>query len=350
MNEIFIESMTVAEKKHGLHIYADHLEKLIHQYFKKTHFVRSYFESPQRVKKVTNLTHLQYDTESFFYVQKGLHLLFKHWQLFLSIKSRSVPAVITLHGLFDDQRVSPLISKTGEFFFVFLLLFFHNTFFITHSPEHLNKLQKKFISHKDHFFYVPHLIYLELVEPISPQRKSHRVKNLTTLGFIGPWKGQLELIHLLYLLSQQRTDFKYLIAGLSVNKTYYDSCKRLVKKYHLQKQVEIINKFITPQEFKKYLSETDIYLDYHTRQAHSGSGTLTHALAGGKTILAYQQKLLLNPENKHMFTASTDAEYIEKLNQLLDSNKNLIVNTKANLKLNKKIAQMHMDIYKKALA
>lgn len=326
---IVIGSVTLRNRHHGLHIYTAQTHKLLADesqfsfnqgYFSQTGTTFS-FPNPDKPIK-PDLLLIQVDSSSLFFAAKGLALLWQHWRLAKFIINFKRPTLMVVHGLFDEPKLPNWLNHLSRIAFFKLLLNSIPVAFTSHSETEIKQLKNLFPDYSDRFHYLPHLIYPELLEAKTlsrPKKLPQTKKLLVTLGFIGPWKGQLELLKILSRLPQLRKKFVYLIAGQVVDENYYRQCREIINKEKLTAHVKIIKRFLSQKEFNFYLSQADIYLDYHTREKHTGSGTLAHALAAGKTILTTSNPYTNNQTiKKSLIVAQDSASYAAQLQKLFE--------------------------------
>lgn len=363
-HKLHIGSVTMSNKKHGLNIYANFLEKLILEKNTKLSFERYYFSEsgtyflPEKLKKnnaiAADLFLIQFDTSSLFFNVSNLKILWRHFCLCRFIAAKKLPTIIVLHGLLDDPKIPNWISRIGSMMFFNFLLKELSILFVSHSQHEVQQLKKLFPEYRNSFYYIPFLIDPNLIERDKSIKSSsnHRGSRLlVTLGFIGPWKGQRELLKIIKQVANMQKNFFYIIAGKSVDKKYYTECIDFINNNHLTNSVKIINKFLSANEFKHYLLNADIYLDYHTRGKHTGSWTIAYAIAAGKKILTTSNYFTKNKSISKSATITQNShDYVEQLISVLDKPMATISPPKKKpVLINNEVTMLYLKIFSKLL-
>jgi len=102
---------------------------------------------------------------------------------------------------------------------------------------------------------------------------------------------------------------------------YRQSLKRLIKKYGLERNVELVNRYLSLSEIVGFLQATDIYVTPFPGLDQITSGTLAYAIGAGKACIAtpylFAQEVLA--DNRGLLVRPGDAKDLaEKINYLLD--------------------------------
>lgn len=324
------------DKKSGIYTYSNNLSDLLgkagkNMIFSEAHFdyqhvgffqsrQRLFFQSIQKLRQY-DVLHFHYDSAGYYRYGGGVRIVFEHVLLCLYIRLINRPVVITLHSFFDDALRYRHILKLMYWIFFRALLFRSKIIFVSHSQEYVDRLKNLFPLYADRFVYIPHLVYPLLIRSGSNKSLKGKKKVLVTLGFIAPWKGQLDLVEIVNKLRLRRTNFIYYILGSArYYRDYYLECRSLIKKYRLEKFIILRNVYLSPKLFATYLHKADLYLDFHTRKDHISSGTLMHAVASGVPVLTTSIPLTRDKDIASQVTISSDKqEYLQHLTACMDT-------------------------------
>lgn len=361
-----ILAITAKNPQHGLNIYQRYLETLIHSteadqfsfspvfFDAEDNFLQKnknflLYSDPILAIDKPDLIHLQYDTESFFHDQNSWKIFNGHVKLFLSLFFNKLPVVLTMHGFLDDEKKYKLLRPLLFVGFIFPLLLFTSITIVFHSQTEVERFSKIFPTFRKKFIFIPHLIYPKLLT--TKVKKKTKKIYFGTLGNIGEWKGQLDILKIIKKLSLSHHNFQYIIAGSKTHPQYAQKCFNYIQKNKLEKTVLLVDHFLSELEFSKYLTKIDIYLSHHTRLFHSSSGTIAYAIAAGKIVVSTNipyvrdKKLPLS-----LLVVSSEKEYLETLKSLLDQpifSQNVDWEYVSNI--NKLVIKTYIDVYKKSL-
>lgn len=118
-------------------------------------------------------------------------------------------------------------------------------------------------------------------------------KTITTFGLLSSGKGLENAISALYHVAQNHPDVLYLVLGAThpvvkrrEGEAYRESLQRLVRGLGLQKNVVMIDRFLSLDELIEYLQATDIYLSPYRNPNQVVSGTLAYAVAMGTAVVS----------------------------------------------------------------
>jgi glycosyltransferase involved in cell wall biosynthesis len=151
---------------------------------------------------------------------------------------------------------------------------------------------------------------------------------ISTFGLISRGKGLEYAIEAMRDVVKRHPEALYLILGEThpvvrrqEGESYRESLHEMVRRYGLQYNVQLIDKYLDFDEVVTYLAATDIYLTPYLNPAQIVSGTLAYAVGCGKAIVStpylYAQELLAH--NRGFLCEFRDAKSIaERLTMLLD--------------------------------
>ena len=151
---------------------------------------------------------------------------------------------------------------------------------------------------------------------------------ISTFGLINRGKGLEFAIAAMRDVVRRHPEALYLILGEThpvvrrqEGESYRESLHAMVLEYGLQRNVQLVDKYLDFDELVTYLQATDIYLTPYLNPVQIVSGTLAYAVGCGKAIVStpylYAQELLAH--NRGFLCAFRDAESIRKnLTMLLD--------------------------------
>ncbi len=116
--------------------------------------------------------------------------------------------------------------------------------------------------------------------------------------------------------------------------------KRLVKQYHLEKNVYFYNNFVQTDELLSYLAASDIYITPYRNKAQATSGTLAYAVGAGTAVIStpywHAEELLAEGRGK-LFDFDDSGSLSAIINQLFDSPEELLQIREKALQYGKKI-------------
>jgi glycosyltransferase involved in cell wall biosynthesis len=151
---------------------------------------------------------------------------------------------------------------------------------------------------------------------------------ISTFGLISRGKGLEFAIEAMRDVVKRHPETLYLILGEThpvvrrqEGESYRESLIAMVRRYGLNHNVQLIDKYLDFDEVVSYLAATDIYLTPYLNPEQIASGTLAYAVGCGKAIVStpylYAQELLAH--NRGFLCNFRDAASIaSRLNMLLD--------------------------------
>jgi len=151
---------------------------------------------------------------------------------------------------------------------------------------------------------------------------------ISTFGLINRGKGLEFAIQAMRQVVKRHPEALYLILGEThpvvrrqEGESYRESLQSMVIEYGLQRNAQLIDKYLDFDELVTYLQATDIYLTPYLNPVQIVSGTLAYAVGCGKAIIStpylYAQELLAH--NRGFLCSFRDADSIAKnLMMLLD--------------------------------
>ncbi|WP_394678822.1 glycosyltransferase [uncultured Sphingobacterium sp.] len=162
------------------------------------------------------------------------------------------------------------------------------------SPKGIELLEEQFDStHTDKIKVIPHGVpHFDYNQGLAKYRLNlqHNFV-MMTFGLIGRSKG---LEYAIQSLSEvELPGFKYLIIGKThpnvlahEGESYRFELQNLVDQLGLQDKVVFIDKFLTDEELKEYLTACDIYLSPYPHEQQISSGTLSFAVGAGAAVIS----------------------------------------------------------------
>lgn len=171
------------------------------------------------------------------------------------------------------------------------------------------------------FDFVPH-------EYFKKRFKLEDRKSLLTFGLLSRNKGIETVLHALPNVVKKHPETLYIILGKThpnvikvSGEEYRNYLKRLVKRYHLEKNVYFYNSFVQTEELLSYLAAVDIYITPYKNKAQATSGTLAYAVGAGTAVLStpywHAEELLADGRGKLFDFGDSDALTV-LINKLID--------------------------------
>jgi glycosyltransferase involved in cell wall biosynthesis len=128
-------------------------------------------------------------------------------------------------------------------------------------------------------------------------------KIITSFGLMGPGKGYEFAIGAMKEVIRKVPNAQLLLLGEThpvlkqhEGEKYRESLEELVKKHHLENNVQFINRYMTKEEIISYLKATDVYVTPYISLNQITSGTLAYALGAGRACIStpylYAQEVL----------------------------------------------------------
>ena len=135
------------------------------------------------------------------------------------------------------------------------------------------------------------------------QFKAEGKKTLLTFGLLSPNKGIEYVIKALPEVVKQFPDTVYFVVGATHpevlrqhGQEYRNSLEKLVKDYHLEKNVVFYNQYVTNEQLFEFIKASDLYINPYINKEQISSGTLAYAVASGKAVIStpywYAEELL----------------------------------------------------------
>lgn len=112
---------------------------------------------------------------------------------------------------------------------------------------------------------------------------------LTTLGLLNRFKGIDDALQALAELVAEEPTLVYLVLGRphpAEPASLVPNLRRLANELGLGSHVRFVDHYLTEEEIQRYLAATDVYLAPYHDLSQTSSGTLTRALAAGRTAVA----------------------------------------------------------------
>jgi glycosyltransferase involved in cell wall biosynthesis len=128
-------------------------------------------------------------------------------------------------------------------------------------------------------------------------------KVISTFGLINRGKGLEYAIEAMRDVAKTDPDALYLILGEThpvvrrrEGETYRHGLEELIARYHIEDNVQLVDRYLDFDELLAYLQATDIYLTPYLNPVQIVSGTLAYAVGCGKAIVStpylYARELL----------------------------------------------------------
>ena len=115
-------------------------------------------------------------------------------------------------------------------------------------------------------------------------------KIISTFGLLSPGKGIEYAIDAIAKIAKKNPDVLYLVLGQThpdqKDESYREFLQGLVKKHHLEEQVQFVKKYLTKEEIISYLQMSDIYMTPYLSRDQAVSGTLAYAVGYGRAIIS----------------------------------------------------------------
>ena len=113
---------------------------------------------------------------------------------------------------------------------------------------------------------------------------------ISTFGLLSPGKGIEYAIEAIAKICSVKSNILYLILGHThpdqKDESYREKLKALVVKYHIEKNVKFVNKYLTKEEIIEGLQMSDIYMTPYLSKDQAVSGTLAYAIGYGRAIIS----------------------------------------------------------------
>jgi glycosyltransferase involved in cell wall biosynthesis len=149
----------------------------------------------------------------------------------------------------------------------------------------------------------------------------HAGASMLTFGLLSPDKGIENVIKAMPEIVKSRPDARYLIVGAThphirahSGESYRESLIQLAEELGVSKNVEFVNRFISPTELIEVIQKADIYITPYLKPQQITSGTLAYAVGSGKAVIStpywYAEELL--SDDRGMLVPWRDPEAISE--------------------------------------
>ncbi len=177
------------------------------------------------------------------------------------------------------------------------------------SRSSLRILRKYYNAYEgDKIYIVPHGVKTIYVGRRDEIRKELGINNnfvMLTIGLLGPNKGVKFAISALPKIAKHVDNVLYLVVGETHPKLrmmrgdiHREKLMKLSYKLNVEERVIFINKFLTKEDYVKYIIASDVVVLPYIDEMQVSSGTLSYALSYGKAIVAtpfiYAREMLSN--------------------------------------------------------
>ncbi|MDR6737891.1 glycosyltransferase [Sphingobacterium sp. 2149] len=228
------------------------------------------------------------------------------------------------------------------------------------SPKGVELLKEQFDpAHADKIKFIPHGVPQFDYNQGLAKYKLGLQENfvMMTFGLIGRSKGLEYAIR--SLASTDLPGFKYLIIGkthpnvlVHEGESYRFELQNLVSQLNLEDKVVFIDKFLTDEELKEYLTACDIYLSPYPHEQQISSGTLSFAVGAGAAVIStpYWHASDLLKDERGILTPFNDIQAMRANINLLYSSKRLLAwhrfkaRSYGEQTVWKKVAKMYIDL------
>ena len=200
------------------------------------------------------------------------------------IIDKKINLIIFLHSTIDPDEdelkklsfLAPCLKKSNRLF--------------VHTINDLNRL--KMIGLVENVSIFPHPIKnipcpTNQMQVVPKIRKSNKL-NICSYGFCLPNKGFHELINSIPYLNHSKLDFHINIFSSIYNKNYYYVYKELVslvKQLGVEKQVSIVNDYLSSNDIQSLLSQQDVIIYPYQSSNESSSASVRDGLSTLKPVL-----------------------------------------------------------------
>lgn len=291
--------------------------------------------------------------------------------LLITAKLLKMKIIVTLHGIVTKETLNTYFSaekreKTKILIATLYAIYTIHYKMLTKLSDiivvHNSNVKRKLLErtrqkYQKKTVIIPHGVDVPTSRKKTTQTEKKKI-NLLFTGFIRKNKGIEELIEAINLLNKQTKEkLKVIIAGsphIGDHVNYYTKIKNMVRKYGLEKIIELKIDFLPENELNKLLEKADMvalpYKDYF----YEASGVLARVMGYGKPIICTNipkfsselkngvNAIIIPPEDKNALakaikTLTTNRELRQKLAKNLRK--------KAKLREWPKIAQKHIELY-----
>ena len=274
------------------------------------------------------------------------------------LKRLRMPVITTLHTIIDNPtpEQKSIMSEIGRLSSKVISISQKGMTFL----ETIYNMEPEKIEHIHHGV---HKISFENAPALKQQLGVKNKKILLSFGLLSRNKSLEVAIKALYEVKKDHPDVVYIILGAThphvlkmEGEDYRHSLIRLIKKLGLEKNVILIDRFVTNAELFDFLAACDIYIIPYQGEKQISSGTLIYTMGAGKPIIStpfwYAREMLAN-DRGILFDFNNQAQLAQHINDLLNHDeKRKTIGANA-LKLAEqcywpKIGQNYLEIVRKA--
>jgi len=270
------------------------------------------------------------------------------------------PIITTLHTILDkpDEMQYKVMKEIGN----------RSSHLVVLSHRSYKILQEVYDFHSGKVKYIPHgAPDVPFIDPVYYKDKFNLTgkKVLLTFGLLGPNKGVEDVISAMPDVVNKYPEFVFIVLGAThpnvkreSGESYRYSLMDQVKKNHLEDHVRFVNRFVDKSELLEYLLMSDMYISPYQNKEQIVSGTLTYALASGKTVIStpywYAEEALDN--GRGVIVPFKNPEVISETIQLLlgDENKRNEYRKKAydygRKMIWQEVGESYVDLFHKAVS
>ncbi|PRR85312.1 glycosyltransferase family 4 protein [Clostridium luticellarii] len=214
------------------------------------------------------------------------------------INNLKIPFITTFHTILSNPN-----EKQRE---ILKILGSKSKKIITMGENSIEILNKIYNIPENKITVIPHGVPDIDVESRESLKKVFGFQNrnvISTFGLLSPGKGIEYAIEAVSQVVKAHPEVLYLVLGQThpcVKKVQGESYRKklqdLVSKFHIENNVQFVNKYLTKKEIVQYLTLSDIYVTPYLEGEQAVSGTLAYAAGYGKVIVStpyrYAQEML----------------------------------------------------------
>jgi len=146
---------------------------------------------------------------------------------------------------------------------------------------------------------------------------------IASYGFMLPHKGIKELVEAFYAIKQKHKEIHLLLINAiypdPISQDYATEVKELIKQYNLQKDVTLIDQFLSDETSFHYLECSDLLVMPYKETQESASGAVRYAIATNKPVLCTPISIFDDVSDIVHFSRSQSVEDLrEKIESLLE--------------------------------
>lgn len=145
---------------------------------------------------------------------------------------------------------------------------------------------------------------------------------ISSYGFMLPHKGIKELIESFIIVKNKYIDTHLLLVNAiypnSISQEYADECQKLIEELKLEKDVTMINDFLSDEESFKYLDCSDLLVMPYRQTQESSSAAVRYAISTNKPVVCTPISIFDDVSDVVHFTKDESVEAMaEKIDELL---------------------------------